>query len=453
MKQFLQNHWEEILNHVKVEYDITDPSFKTWLKDLKFYDVDENIVTIIVPESILGINGLNFIKNKYGLYIKVSIEEYTNEQYEIKFVYQSQVEELQKKEKEIEENKQIVHKSGDYFDNFTFDNFVVGDNNRIAHDAALAVAEEPGKYYNPLYIYGGVGLGKTHLMHAIRNYIKEHNPELKVMFVTAETFTNDLIESIRMGNNSPNSFREKYRNNDVLLIDDIQFIANKVRTQEEFFHTFNEMRNSGRQIVISSDRPPKEMTTLDERIRSRFEWDLMVDIQPPAYETRMAILKKKANENNYKVEQDILEYIATNVKSSVRTLEGALKRVVIDSKLKHTPITLDSAKEALSVYISPEAKKEINAELVIDVVSEYYNISPSAIFSKNKSKNIAYPRQIAMYICKQVTSLSLSDIGKAMGGRDHTTILHGCNKIEEDRQKDPELDVIINNLIKKINPN
>ena len=333
MKQFLQNHWEEILNHVKVEYNITDPSFKTWLKDLKFYDVDENIVTIIVPESILGINGLNFIKNKYGLYIKVSIEEYTNEQYEIKFVYQSQVEELQKKEKEIEENKQIVHKSGDYFDNFTFDNFVVGDNNRIAHDAALAVAEEPGKYYNPLYIYGGVGLGKTHLMHAVRNYIKEHNPELKVMFVTAETFTNDLIESIRMGNNSPNSFREKYRNNDVLLIDDIQFIANKVRTQEEFFHTFNEMRNSGRQIVISSDRPPKEMTTLDERIRSRFEWDLMVDIQPPAYETRMAILKKKANENNYKVEQDILEYIATNVKSSVRTLEGALKRVVIDSKL------------------------------------------------------------------------------------------------------------------------
>lgn len=450
MKQYLQDHWQEILNFVKTEYEIKDVSFKTWLKDLTFNDLDENIVTIVVPSSVLGTNGLDFIKNKYGLFIKTAIEEFTNEQYEIKFILASQLEELKKKE-ESEDKPKL--KSGDSTENYTFDNFVVGDNNITAHNAALAVAESPGMVYNPLYIYGGVGLGKTHLMHAIYNHIRENNPELKVMIVSSETFTNDLVESLRKANNSPEKFREKYRTNDVLLIDDIQFITGKERTQEEFFHTFNEMRESGRQIVISSDRPPKEMTTLDERIRSRFEWDTIVDIQPPAYETRMAILQTKIQENNYNVSQEILEYIASNVRSSVRTLEGALKRVVYDSRLKHTPITLESAKEALSVYITPEAKKEINAALVMDVVSEYYNISPSAMISNNRSKNIAFPRQVAMYICKQVTSLSLSDIGAAMGGRDHTTILHGCNKIEDEKNKDKDLDLIISNLIKKINPN
>ncbi len=453
MKQVIKDKWDDIFSYMKEEYNIKDVSFNTWLKNLKFYDLDENIITIIVQDNVLGDNALDFIRNKYGIFIKTAISEVLNEEYEIKFVLQSYITELEKKEKEKNQNNGSSPKSGSNVTaKCTFDNFVVGDNNSTAYAASLAVSESPGKTFNPLFIYGGPGLGKTHLMYAIKEYLNEHNPNLSVLYVTSENFTNDLIDSIRTAHSSPEKFRQKYRSQDVLLIDDIQFIIGKERTQEEFFHTFNDMRDSGRQIVISSDKPPRDMTILDERMRSRFEWGLTVDIQPPAYETRMAILKKKQQEENLNISDEILEYIANSIKSNVRILEGALTRIVAMSRLQKKVITLDLAREVLNFMISPEEKKTITPEFIIDVVSEHYEITPSMICSKNKSKNVAFPRQIAMYLSKQLTSASLSEIGAAMGNRDHTTVLHGCKKIEDERKTNSQLENTINILIKKINP-
>ena len=336
---------------------------------------------------------------------------------------------------------------------YTFDTFVVGSNNNLAHAAALAVAESPGEIYNPLFIYGGVGLGKTHLMHAIAHFILKNNPSAKILYVSSETFTNELIDAIRNKNNiTTTEFREKYRNNDVLLIDDIQFIIGKESTQEEFFHTFNTLYESKKQIIISSDKPPKEIETLEERLRSRFEWGLTVDIQSPDYETRMAILRKKEEMEGYNIDNEVIKYIATNIKSNIRELEGALTKIVALSRLNKCDITLGLAEEALKDIISPNAQREVTPNLIIQVVSDHFGITPLDISSQKRTKEIVYPRQIVMYLCRNMTETPLQSIGRILGGRDHTTIIHGSEKIAADMNKDENLKNTIEILKKKINP-
>lgn len=449
----IQNKWDEILEYLKIEHCVTEVSFKTWLLPLKVYSLKDKLVTVSIDDKMIGPDSKNFINRKYGLPLKVAISEIMNDNYEVEFILESQIKhDTVTNKKDAAQNKNL--KNGLSFLNprYTFDTFVVGANNNLAHAASLAVAESPAEIYNPLFIYGGVGLGKTHLMHSIAHYILEQNPNSKVMYVTSEKFTNELIESIRNVNTTPTEFREKYRNIDVLLIDDIQFIIGKESTQEEFFHTFNTLHESKKQIIISSDKPPKDILTLEERLRSRFEWGLTVDIQPPDYETRMAILKKKEELDGLQIDNEVMKYIATNVKSNIRELEGALTKIVALSRLKKKEVNVTLAEEALKDLISPDDKKQLTPDLIIEVIAEHFNISPSDIYSINKSRNIAYPRQIAMYLCRKLTELSLADIGKLMGNRDHSTILHGIDKVERNINKDAGMQNTIDVLMKKINP-
>lgn len=343
-------------------------------------------------------------------------------------------------EKNMKRGKPQVIQSANLNPKYTFDTFVVGSNNNLAHAAALAVAESPGEIYNPLFIYGGVGLGKTHLMHAIAHFILKNTPDAKILYVTSETFTNELIDAIRNKNNTTTTeFREKYRNNDVLLIDDIQFIIGKESTQEEFFHTFNTLYESKKQIIISSDKPPKEIETLEERLRSRFEWGLTVDIQSPDYETRMAILRKKEELEGYNIDNEVITYIATNIKSNIRELEGALTKVMAYSRLNKCEINLKMAEEALKDIISPGAQREVTPELIIQIVAEHFGLTPQDIASQKRTKEIVYPRQIAMYLCRDMLATPLQTIGSFLGGRDHTTIIHGADKISSDLKKDETL--------------
>lgn len=448
MKNIIEEKWDDIINYMLSEYGITEVSYKTWIKPLKVYNVQDHVITILINDERIGPFSYDYIRNKYELLLKVSIEEIMNEPYEIKFVLASQLDSLNRNTEVSDSGKKNVPT----FLNprYTFDTFVVGGNNEFARAAALAVAENPGEIYNPLFIYGGVGLGKTHLMHSIAHFVLNQNPNAKVLYVTSEKFTNELIDAIQKKTTA--QFREKYRNIDILLIDDIQFIIGKESTQEEFFHTFNTLHEAKKQIIISSDRPPKEMLTLEDRLRSRFEHGLMADIQPPDYETRMAILKKKEELDGYSINEEVLKYIASNIKSNIRELEGALTKVVAFSRLKKRDLTLDLAKEALQDIISPNEKKIITPELIVDIVAEHFNISSSDIYSKDRSRVVSYPRQIVMYLCRRLTELSVTDIGKALGNRDHSTILHGCDKIESDIRKDPSLHNTIDVLIKKINP-
>lgn len=450
----IQDKWDEILEYLKIEHCVTDVSFKTWLLPLKVYSVKDNLITISIDDKMIGPDSKNFISRKYGIPLKVAITEIMNHNYELEFILESQIEPVKNKNETAAAAINKNQKSSLSFLNprYTFDTFVVGANNNLAHAASLAVAESPAEIYNPLFIYGGVGLGKTHLMHSIAHYILEQNANSKVMYVTSEKFTNELIESIRNVNTTPTEFREKYRNIDVLLIDDIQFIIGKESTQEEFFHTFNTLHESKKQIIISSDKPPKDILTLEERLRSRFEWGLTVDIQQPDYETRMAILKKKEELDGLQIDNEVMKYIATNVKSNIRELEGALTKIVALSRLKKQEVNVTLAEEALKDLISPDDKKQITPALIIDVIAEHFNISSTDIYSVNKSRNIAYPRQIAMYLCRKLTDFSLSDIGKIMGNRDHTTVLHGIDKVETNIKKDPGMQNTIEVLTKKINP-
>ena len=331
---------------------------------------------------------------------------------------------------------------------YTFDSFVIGNSNRFAHAASLAVAESPAKAYNPLFIYGGVGLGKTHLMHAIGHYILANNPKSKVVYVSSEKFTNELINSIKDDKNV--EFRNKYRNVDVLLIDDIQFIAGKERTQEEFFHTFNDLHEANKQIILSSDRPPKEIPTLEDRLRSRFEWGLIADIQPPDFETRIAILKKKADVENLNIPNEVMVYIATKIKSNIRELEGALIRIVAFSSLTNKEIGIDLASEALKDIISSRNSKQVTIELIQDIVSSYFNLKVEDFKSSRRTRNITFPRQIAMYLCRKLTDMSLPKIGEEFGGRDHTTVIHACEKISKGLKEDENLQDNIAELTKKI---
>ena len=371
-------------------------------------------------------------------------------EYDVTLMSSIDKEKIDKKQKQKDTSASKNNNIQNLNPNYTFETFVIGNNNNLAHAASLAVAETPGEVYNPLFIYGGVGLGKTHLMQAIAHFIIKTKPELKVLYVTSETFTNELIDSVKNQKNS--EFREKYRNIDVLLIDDIQFIIGKESTQEEFFHTFNALYQDRKQIVISSDRPPKEMETLSERLRTRFEMGLPVDTQIPTYETKMAILNKKAELGGYDIPYEVKDYVATHIKSSIRELEGALTKLSAFAKLSSNPITVEFAEEALKDLISPDSRREITPELIIDIVAEHFNIKSEDILSQKRSADIVYPRQIAMYLCRQMTTNTVQSLGKAFGNRDHTTILHGADKINKMVISDENTKSTIDILIKKINP-
>jgi chromosomal replication initiator protein len=330
---------------------------------------------------------------------------------------------------------------------YTFDNFVIGSGNQFAHAACQAVAERPSKAYNPLFLYGGVGMGKTHLMQAIGHEVKRRMPQAAICYVSSEKFTNDMINSLRY--DKMTSFRDKFRNVDVLLIDDIQFLTGKERTQEEFFHTFNALHESMKQIVIASDRSPKELAEIEDRLRSRFEWGLIADIQPPDLETKVAILQKKAEQEKVTLPTDVALYVASNIRSNVRELEGALIRLVAHSSLIGAEITLPYAQQVLKNFIDSQARK-VTIESIQKMVAEQFGLRLVEIKAKNNSRAIVYPRQVAMYLAKHMTEASLPEIGRQFGGKHHTTVLHSVEKIEELRKTDKDLNRLINKLTEQL---
>ena len=458
MIEKIKENWDKILLTLKEEHEISNISYSTWLEPLKPHSFKDNTVTIIVPEQTF----LQYVNKKYGFLLKVTISEFLEKECEVDFKVKEQIVETEEPSAPqlIKNNKVSVSpdviQSANLNPKYTFDTFVVGGNNNLAHAAALAVAESPGEIYNPLFIYGGVGLGKTHLMHAIAHFILKNNAKSKILYVTSETFTNELIDAIRNKNNiTTTEFREKYRNNDVLLIDDIQFIIGKESTQEEFFHTFNTLYESKKQIIISSDKPPKEIETLEERLRSRFEWGLTVDIQSPDYETRMAILRKKEELDGlekYHIPDEVMQYIANNIKSNIRELEGSLNKLIALSNLENKPIDIPLAAEALKDMISPDDTRAVSPELIMDVVSEHFNVPVAELKGKKRNAEIVLPRQIVMYLCRNMTDTPLKSIGALLGGKDHASISHGVRKIENDLKTDEALNNTVNIIKKKINP-
>ena len=442
MEKLIKEKWNDILEFMKTEYNITKVAYENWLLTLSVHSVQNDTIIVAVDDSKATM--IEFIKNKYGQFLQTAIEELFDHKFELQYVAESNV------QTEAISTKSRNESYNNLIPKYTFDTFVIGSNNNLAHAAALAVADSPGEVYNPLFIYGGVGLGKTHLMHSVAHYILDNNPDAKVMYVTTEKFTTELIQAIR--NKTTMEFKAKYRNIDVLLIDDIQFISGKESTQEEFFHTFNALHEAKKQIIISSDRPPKEIRTLEERLLSRFEWGIIADIQSPDYETRMAILNKKTEADGISLEPSILEYIATNVKSNIRELEGSLNKLIALSRLKKKEITMELAVEAIQDYISADAGHTVTPSYIVDIVADHFSLTPQEIYSKNRSNKIAYPRQIAMYMCRKYLNMSLVDIGKAIGGKDHTTVMHALKKIEEDIAKnDLSLQNILDILVKKLN--
>lgn len=448
----IKENWNLIKETLRKEYELSDISYTTWIAPLNFYEVKDNVVTIMIPSD--QAHALNYISSRYKSFFQVTISEMMNHTYDISFILEKDAQESQNKSAQPSNpSYNINYEKANLNPKYKFDTFIVGSNNKFAHSASLAVAESPGNVYNPLYIYGGAGLGKTHLMHSVGHFILEQNPEMKIIYVTSEDFTNEVIDCIRSGDAvKMNKFREKYRTVDVLLIDDVQFIIGKESTQEEFFHTFNTLHAAGKQIILTSDKPPKDMETLEERFRSRFEWGLIADIQPPDYETRMAILKKNAENYSKEIDDDVLKYIAENIKSNIRELEGAFNKIVAFSKLNKVDITLSHAEEALKDVIYPDKPKEITPSLIIDVVAEHFGINPEDITSKKRNSEFVQPRHIAMYLCRELTSTSLVNIGKIMGKRDHTTVMNGVNNISERIKTEPELRNRVDIIKNKINP-
>ncbi|MCF0133846.1 MAG: chromosomal replication initiator protein DnaA [Blautia sp.] len=445
--------WEEILNTAKIEYELSEISFNTWLKPLKVQNVQDNIITIAVP-SDQNIVGINYINKKYKVILQYTICVVTGiDSCEVRFVTADPAN-SKKTPSPDDHINDIRFEEAHLNPKYTFDTFIVGSNNKFAQAAALAVAESPGDAYNPLFIYGGAGLGKTHLMHSIARYILENNQDKKVLYVTSEEFTNELIESIKNNNNTREMarFREKYRNIDVLLVDDIQFIIGKESTQEEFFHTFNALHSTKKQIIISSDKPPKDMSTLEERFRSRFEWGLTADISHPDYETRMAILHKKEELEGSNVNEEVINYIATNITSNIRELEGAFNKVVAFAKLERKGITLSLAEEVLKDIISPDEKKVITPDYIISMVAEHYGVKSADLCGTKRNSKVVTPRQVSMYLCSEILSYTLKNIGIALGNRDHSTVMHGIEKIKNEMEYDENLRNTIEILKKKINP-
>ena len=453
--------WDEIIHKLKIEYGLSNVSFRTWIEPLEVYNVSDSTVYILVPLK----SSVDYINQKYLLPFQVCIAEITGQEFEVKFITVDDSQNINVKNQDDTYKKNATQNSifeqANLNPKYTFDTFVVGGNNNFAHAASLAVSESPGEIYNPLFLYGGVGLGKTHLMHSIAHFILEKDPTKKVLYVTSETFTNELIEALKSGKTSGGNelamtaFREKYRNIDVLLIDDVQFIIGKESTQEEFFHTFNHLHVSGKQIMISSDNPPKDIETLEARLRTRFEWGLIADISSPDYETRMAILRKKEELDGlqkYHISNEVMQYIATNVKSNIRELEGSLNKLIALHKLKNEEINIMLAAEALKDIVSPNKNRQITPELILEVVSEHFSVSIADLKSGKRNANIANSRQIAMYLCRTMTDTPLKSIGIMLGGRDHSTVSHGVDKVTEDIKTNEALNNTIEIIKKKINP-
>ena len=458
----VEEKWADIIEYLRTEHELSNVSFTTWIQPLKVYDVIDDTVYIMVNMNA----SVEYIEKKYLLPFKVCIAEITGIEYEVVFVSEDddKINEIRNMSIEADQkrkNKSLFVKAG-LNPKYTFDTFVVGGNNNFAHAASLAVSESPGEVYNPLFLYGGVGLGKTHLMHSIAHFILENNSKKQVLYVTSEAFTNELIEALKKGKTAGDEseiskFRNKYRNNDVLLIDDIQFIIGKESTQEEFFHTFNHLHTSGKQIIISSDKPPKDIETLEARLRTRFEWGLIADISSPAYETRMAILQKKIELDHlekYKIPHDVLDYIAVNVKSNIRELEGSLNKLIALYKLNHNegPIDIALAAEALKDIISSENNRKVTPELILDIVSEHFNVTVTDLRSNKRNSEIAYPRQIAMYLIRTMTESSLKAVGVVLGGKDHSTVKYAIEKIENEARESESFSNTLSILRKKINP-
>lgn len=452
----VEENWEQILNKMKLEYCSSNISYNTWIAPLTVYEVTDDTVYILVKLRA----SLEHIEEKYLLPFKVCIAEVTGYEYEVSFVTDDHVVIQEKKDTAVKKQQSnAIFEQANLNPKYTFDTFVVGSNNNFAHAASLAVADSPGEIYNPLFLYGGVGLGKTHLMHSIAHFILEKDPTKKVLYVTSETFTNELIDALKIGKNgnelAMTTFREKYRNNDVLLIDDIQFIIGKESTQEEFFHTFNHLHVSGKQIIISSDKPPKDIETLEARLRTRFEWGLIADISSPDYETRMAILRKKEELDGlerYHIPDEVMQYIANNITSNIRELEGSLNKLIALANLENKPIDIPLAAEALKDMISPNNTREITPELIIEVVSDHFNVPAAELKGKKRNAEIVLPRQIVMYLCRKMTDTPLKTIGLILGGKDHASVSHGVKKIEHDVKTDEVLNNTVNIIKKKLNP-
>jgi len=444
MNHPIMKKWQTIQDLLRDESDISRVSYQTFIKTLEPIKVIDDLIILQVEDKMAQ----KLIQNKYIRSIQTAIHEITDTYYDLRFILPGESIHPEKQIQTLDTSSKMTT-INNLNQRYTFDNFVVGNNNKFVHAASLAVAESPAESYNPLFIYGGVGLGKTHLMQSIAHFILNENPNSKVLYVSSEKFTNELINSIRDDKNE--AFRKKYRNIDVLLVDDIQFIAGKERTQEEFFHTFNTLYEAKKQLIISSDRPPKEIETLEERLRSRFEWGLIADIQAPDFETRVAILRKKSELEQIYLPDDVIQYVATNIKSNIRELEGAVNKILAYSRLLlPEEITKEIAKTALKDLISPQEQTQITFQLILSIVSEYYNVTSADILSKKRPREITLPRQIVMYLCRKLTDLSLPKIGELIGKRDHTTILHGYEKIKKEIEADLAFKNTINSLSKKI---
>jgi chromosomal replication initiator protein len=451
----IQELWARTLDVMQGK--ISKPSFETWLKSTEAIEVQEDVLIIFAPNDF----SKERLEAHYDDLIRDTLEEISGTSLQVRFIsptakkeeeeaeISSSTEEDSEEEEEEEETEESEQSSKRRLNpRYTFDTFVIGSGNRFAHAASLAVAETPAQAYNPLFIYGGVGLGKTHLMHAIGHYVLGHTPSSRVVYLSSEKFTNEFINSIR--DNKAIRFRNKYRSVDVLLIDDIQFLSRKEQTQVEFFHTFNALHEANKQIIISSDRPPKEIPTLEDRLRSRFEWGLITDVQPPDLETRIAILRKKAIADHLDIPGEVLAFIADRVDTNIRELEGALIRVVAFSVLMNQPINRDLAFEALKEILLDSRAKLINTQVIQQEVGNYYRLRIDDFTGKKRTKPVAFPRQIAMYLCREMTDQSLPKIGEEFGGRDHTTVIHAHEKISRILETDSQMQQTINELKKRI---
>jgi len=441
--------WDEILNKLKEE--MPKDSYELWFKPTRAVSFEDNLLNVQVPNRFFS----KYLQEKHKGKIEELLRVTTASEAQIIFTIdpQSHIQEKERKDEEIEPTSiaadETTFTTMEFNPKYTFENFVVGPSNRFAHATAEAVANDPGKAYNPLFIYGGVGLGKTHLLQAIGHYNKKQNPRLTVLYITSERFTNELIESIR--NDRMVEFRNKYRHLDVLMIDDIQFLAGKESTQEEFFHLFNTLYEAHKQIVISSDSTPKEIPTIEERLRSRFQWGVIADIQPPDIETRIAILRKKAGAENIFIPDDVVLFLASQIKSNIRELEGCLIRIVAFSSLTGSEVTVDRSKEILKDIITKEEiAVPITIELIQNAVSKHFHLDVKEMKSKKRTDAVAFPRQVAMYLTRTLTEYSTTEIGADFGGRDHTTVMYACEKIKMKLAGDPFFSALINRITQEI---
>ena len=436
---------DELLSKFKelLQSEVSKISYETWILPLGIKSIENDHITFTAVSEYQK----DFIENKFNSLVFNTLRYITNKDWTFSVIDLSS--------ENDDDNNVISDKKSDVSDaelesnhstlnpKYTFETFVVGNNNRFAHAAALAVGNAPGNSYNPLFIYGGVGLGKTHLMHAIGNRILENNTKSNVLYVTSEKFTNQLINAIK--DNKTEMFRNKYRNIDALLIDDIQFIAGKDRVQEEFFHTFNTLREDGKQIIISSDKPPRDIEFLEDRLKSRFEWGLLADISCPDYETRLAILRKKAQDENIIIDDSILSDIATKIDSNIRELEGVFNKIVARASLTHSPITIELAENIINEF-KYESEKVISHDFIKETVAKYFSIDKDDLAGSKRSNDIAFPRQIAMYLCREVANMSFPQIGAAFGNRDHSTVMHGYNKIAKEMKEKNSTKLIVESV-------